>query len=706
MRDVPVAKIHGSPTNPRKSFDEAKLEELAGSIREKGVLEPLLLRPAKGGYECVAGERRLRAARLAGRVVVPAVIRALTDDEVLEIQLVENLQRQDLNPLEEAAGIEQWLARHQGEGAVKELARKLGKSTGHIYGMRKLGQLPTLAAKAVTEGTIPIATAQLIARVPGEKARAEAAKEIIRPMHGDGEPRSYRNAQHLIHQRFMIELKQAPYSTDDAGLVASVGACTVCPKRTGNNKAEYPDARPDVCTDPACYEVKVKAHQDRLVAAAKASGKKVLTGKAAKEVFSPYGELAYKAPYLALNATCYDDRKGRTYRQLLGKELAGDVVLGRDSKGQLHELVPKAKAAKVLKEKGVGSRSSSRSGADNSWQREQAKRRAKEQVDKAVLRRAQGLVAVAAEKLAAGVVGFTPAITAMLQAIALSAVRHSWDDSNRQIILRRGLEKPKTGHAGQNRDPVADLIPTLDSPQVLGLLCELAACRQGLVTGYATPAGEHKAFWSVFGLDPAKVGKEVRAELAAKERAKPSANGHARNGKHKNGRAARQAVPEGAGQEEEDEEPAAQERKPQEHWLSGLKTGDRVKLRTGLGVEGTVIALRAGDKPSAFVEWGKMRGRKKPVRAYHLVADLVEVDRAADVESEIELSEDDGRCRVCGCTEDEPCAGGCAWIEPGLCDNPDCLAASPPRSPEGKRRHKAMRAAGDKVLAGAGQGHL
>ena len=105
-RDLPVAQLQASPTNPRRRFDARGLEELAASIRSHGVLEPLLVRPLDGDrYEVVAGERRLRGSRMAEREFVPTRIRQLSDAEAIEIQAVENLQREEIHPLEEALGL-------------------------------------------------------------------------------------------------------------------------------------------------------------------------------------------------------------------------------------------------------------------------------------------------------------------------------------------------------------------------------------------------------------------------------------------------------------------------------------------------------------------------------------------------------------------------------------------------------------------------
>ena len=145
------------------------------------------------------------------------------------------------------------------------MARKIGRPKGYVYAMLKLALLPEKASKALREGVIPKTTAQLLARIPDGKARADAAKRVVegRLWHNsdkEDEPLSYRQALALVHRDYMVELKKAPFGRGDAELLPSAGACTTCPKMTGNNRAEYPDGRADVCTDPPCFQEKCKAH--------------------------------------------------------------------------------------------------------------------------------------------------------------------------------------------------------------------------------------------------------------------------------------------------------------------------------------------------------------------------------------------------------------------------------------------------------------
>ena len=221
-------------------------------------------------FELVAGERRLRAAKLAGIDRIPATVRDLTDREVLEIQVIENEQRDDLSPLEKARGY-QVLVKDHGYN-VEDLAAKIGKSPATIYGVLKLLDLPEKARKAVEAGDLPMSTAQLIARVPGDKARAELASQATKP-NWEGSLPSYRHMKDEIQRRFMVELKQAPFSQKVETLVPEAGSCERCPKRTGNDRVNYPDARADVCTDPACYRGKLEANARRVHDLAAAKGK-------------------------------------------------------------------------------------------------------------------------------------------------------------------------------------------------------------------------------------------------------------------------------------------------------------------------------------------------------------------------------------------------------------------------------------------------
>lgn len=173
LRHLPVELLQPNPHNPRKHFDAGELEDLARSIREKGLLQPLVVRPKPDGhYEIVAGERRWRAAQQAGLHDLPAVIRELSDQETLEIALIENVQRSDLNPLEEARAyallIEQFTYTQQ------QLADAIGKSRSHIANMLRLLTLPQSVLEMIEKGSLTAGHARtLIAHAEPEAIAAQ-----------------------------------------------------------------------------------------------------------------------------------------------------------------------------------------------------------------------------------------------------------------------------------------------------------------------------------------------------------------------------------------------------------------------------------------------------------------------------------------------------------------------------------------------------
>lgn len=151
-QQIPIERIRPNPNQPRKRFDAAPLDDLVASIKEKGVLQPLIVRPSGDGYEIVAGERRWRAAQQAQLHSLPALVRDFSDIEVLEVAIIENIQRADLNAVEEAAGYRQLMDKF---GHTQDkLASALGKSRSHIANLLRLLTLPQIIQDYVSEGTL------------------------------------------------------------------------------------------------------------------------------------------------------------------------------------------------------------------------------------------------------------------------------------------------------------------------------------------------------------------------------------------------------------------------------------------------------------------------------------------------------------------------------------------------------------------------
>jgi ParB family chromosome partitioning protein len=188
-RDVPCASIRPNPFQPREVLDEDSIRELAASIKEHGVLQAPVVRPAEDGYELVAGERRLRACKLLGLETIPVTIRKIDDDRMLEIALVENLQREDLNPIEKARAYRRYL--DEIELTHDEAARRLGKERSTITNQLRLLDLSDDIQAMVSRGTLSMGHARALLAIPDEARRRDLARRI------DAEGLSVRETERL-----------------------------------------------------------------------------------------------------------------------------------------------------------------------------------------------------------------------------------------------------------------------------------------------------------------------------------------------------------------------------------------------------------------------------------------------------------------------------------------------------------------------------
>jgi ParB family chromosome partitioning protein len=175
---LPIEAIERNPDQPRKRFDEPGLEELAASIREHGVIEPILVRREGGSYRILAGERRWRAAQRAGLREVPAIVRDASDREAFELALVENLQREDLNAIEEAEAYEILLTDHS--LTQDELAHRVAKDRSTIANALRLLRLPPVVRESVRDGRLDMGHARALLGLTGEEAIERAAQRVIR----------------------------------------------------------------------------------------------------------------------------------------------------------------------------------------------------------------------------------------------------------------------------------------------------------------------------------------------------------------------------------------------------------------------------------------------------------------------------------------------------------------------------------------------
>ena len=368
---VPLAAIVSSPTNPRKSFDADKLNELASTIKASGVHTPILLRylpPArlqetfadrKRGaklpeYEIVAGERRYRASVIAGAATIPALIRAMSDAQALEVQMIENLQRDDLSELEEAEGYQQLCdLTHISKEALGD---KIGRSRRYVYDRLRLLKLQPLARASLRDGKISATAALAIATVHDGDLQAKALAHATSTNHTGDQP-STRALQTWMRQNVMLELAKAPFDIKLHTLNVYAGACAVCPKRTGADPDIFAESQgPDMCCDAPCYHNKAEASRKLAHEKFKAQGIKIIDGDEAEELHM-YGETRFEG-YSPLSQTREDtaDGKPATLLDLLGKKgqaAVGLVAIEHPHSKNVQAYVDTKKAEAWLLEQGL-----------------------------------------------------------------------------------------------------------------------------------------------------------------------------------------------------------------------------------------------------------------------------------------------------------------------------------------------------------------
>jgi ParB family chromosome partitioning protein len=175
--EIPLSQLRANPYQPRKTFQEEAIKELAESIREHGVIQPIIVRQALKGFEIIAGERRFRASQLLGKATIAAVVRPYSDQQVMEIALIENVQREDLNAIEVAVAYQAIMS--QFTLTQEELSLKVGKSRSHIANFLRLLSLPDEIKDHVSRGTLSMGHARALAGVKEDAKRRELAKQTL-----------------------------------------------------------------------------------------------------------------------------------------------------------------------------------------------------------------------------------------------------------------------------------------------------------------------------------------------------------------------------------------------------------------------------------------------------------------------------------------------------------------------------------------------
>lgn len=355
LRQIEYSKLMPSKTNPRKDFNKGALEELAASIREHGVKQPLIVRPIAGGkFEIVGGERRYRASGIVKLEQVPCMVEEMDDKTALEIQAIENLQREDLNPIEEAQGYKQL----QSSGyTIDELIKKTGKSRSRVFEKMRLLKLNEGIQKALLAGKIDASRASLIGQVADPAAQNELLEEAL----DDWSPLSYRDLKENIEEKYQrplaksgIDLK-AEYDPDlikgargkcvmwNSGLIAS---CEMCSQRSGNMPLF--DGAPNVCTNVACFEIKKQIVWQIKVKEAEAKGQKIMSEE-------EWGRIGHSSPFVRLEDDCWEAPwvagKGRpTWGAILKGAKFNPIIAVVDGKEK--KVLPRTEAVELAKKNG------------------------------------------------------------------------------------------------------------------------------------------------------------------------------------------------------------------------------------------------------------------------------------------------------------------------------------------------------------------
>lgn len=325
----------------RRRFPKEKLAELAASVRQIGVMQPIVVRPhpkpvAPVKYEIVAGEHRWLAAGLAGLVEVNVIVREIAEADLVQFQLTENLQRQTIDALEEAEGYRELQVAKKLK--AEQVADLLGVSRTTVFNRLKLLDLCPEAIAALEKGELTASNAILIARIGHHDTQRQVLKESKR---GDWEsgPMTYRELRDHIEREYMIDLKGAPFKTDDEALLPKAGSCLKCPKRTGNQKDLFADVKnPNVCTDPKCYDDKRQVVFHKAAVELEARGRKVIAGAAAKKLM-PHGNDHVQGGYTKLTERQYgSDSRNRTAKEILGPGFKPTLIQHPET-GKLIEVV-------------------------------------------------------------------------------------------------------------------------------------------------------------------------------------------------------------------------------------------------------------------------------------------------------------------------------------------------------------------------------
>ena len=516
VRRVPITLIDYSPTNPRTSFDERGLHELAASIKSMGLLQPVTVRPkAEGRYEVIAGERRTRAHVLAQLDTIDVIVRDMADSDVLTAQTIENLQRADLTPIEEADGFALLLSQDEPPITVAELATRIGKSVGYVRSRVQLTHLVDEAKTALRANTLSLRVALHIARLT-EADQGDILPWATEMDDWNGHRPGERQVADEIERRYFLDLARTPFDTKDATLVEGKPACVACPLRTGFDPSLFPDIKKkDTCTDRACFNAKRDAHVTQVV--------QVQIGRAQrKDKATPPPivllSAGWETPRIEHFVDTGDDDSVVSFESFKQNEYVivrrgencehtrpGVLVDGADA-GKVQRICTDA-ACKTHRTFHV------KSPDTEDYRAKERERMKKLQQERVVLRRVLD-ASIAAMPMEQGVtLGRLD-----LQFVATAMVKRFWYEHIKQMAKARGIEpaKPKYG-SPDYIGAMCTYIEGLSETEVLRFLMDLSLSSDAWPTNYGTDKPEQLlALAKRVGVDVAAIRTEVHTAARAK----------------------------------------------------------------------------------------------------------------------------------------------------------------------------------------------
>lgn len=223
--EVPLAKIVPNPNQPRRDFDEEKLAELADSIKKNGLIQPIVVRKHGIGYEIIAGERRYQASKRAGLERVPVIVKDVDDAEMYRLALIENIQRDDLNPIEEAKGYKTLIAMN-GVKSLGDLSELVSKSRSSISNIIRLLKLPEEVQDMVSDGRLPYATARAILAIDGEERQIALAQKAVENGMATNEVEDYVKAVKAMDERMAQQQQQEQEGQGEDGQEAATDSAS------------------------------------------------------------------------------------------------------------------------------------------------------------------------------------------------------------------------------------------------------------------------------------------------------------------------------------------------------------------------------------------------------------------------------------------------------------------------------------------------